>query len=548
MPRNLCIPSKAALLILLWSLVVGIIYFTAKEVLLFGVRLLVKRDTLVHSYDVLIISYLLLLVYFIYLPAGYLADVCTGRYRIIIVSLCLMACAMLCLSVGSVLLFTGYTEVPVGNAKPHGIALYAVLFAGGSLILIVGFAGYEANHIQFGLDQLSELPSQYVGLFVHWVEWIVQCGGILAHFINLVIHHCTKNNVIVHMAWSIPFVFTVLQSTILAFTFCKRHWFSVEAAQNNPYKMVARVLNFARKHKYPLHNHEELTDSDDDHEPGRIDFAKERYGGPFTTEQVEDVKTFFRILLILLALAPVFAMEVLSGPVLSIFIRHVSMPEHPNATTCTFKEIILNAIFFRNLATAFLFLVYIWLIYSVLRRCVPKIFTRITIGSVVLMTGIFCMFLIELFAHVSHYKRHGEGVRCLFHDFKQIESDTPHLDVPWAVNLVPGFLLQMGISIVITTTFEFISAQTPQAMKGLMIGVMFTIRGVAAMLISTAIVPFSIHSIWGTKRMKLHPPPVISCGFGYLLLTCIVGMAGLVLFRVTIKRYKYRKRRNRIYN
>ena len=34
--------------------------------------------------------------------------------------------------------------------------------------------------------------------------------------------------------------------------------------------------------------------------PSCIDFGKSKYGGPFTTEQVEDVKTFFKIVRIAL--------------------------------------------------------------------------------------------------------------------------------------------------------------------------------------------------------------------------------------------------------
>ena len=34
--------------------------------------------------------------------------------------------------------------------------------------------------------------------------------------------------------------------------------------------------------------------------PSRMDFGKIKYGGPFTTEQVEDVKTLFRTSLVVL--------------------------------------------------------------------------------------------------------------------------------------------------------------------------------------------------------------------------------------------------------
>ena len=65
---------------------------------------------------------------------------------------------------------------------------------------------------------------------------------------------------------------------------------------------------FHRKHKYPLHR-STFTYSDN-YIPSRLDFAKERYGGPFKTEQVENVKTFLRILVVLLSLDPVFMLEV----------------------------------------------------------------------------------------------------------------------------------------------------------------------------------------------------------------------------------------------
>ena len=59
-----------------------------------------------------------------------------------------------------------------------------------------------------------------------------------------------------------------------------------------------------------------------------MDFAKERFGGPFTTEQVENVKTFFRILLVLFAIGPVFTLEVPASyfvaPLFGLHFHHYS--------------------------------------------------------------------------------------------------------------------------------------------------------------------------------------------------------------------------------
>ena len=60
-----------------------------------------------------------------------------------------------------------------------------------------------------------------------------------------------------------------------------------------------KVLRYAWKHKFP-ERHSALTYWEEGL-PSRIDLGKSKYGGPFTVEQVEDVKTLGRILSVLLA-------------------------------------------------------------------------------------------------------------------------------------------------------------------------------------------------------------------------------------------------------
>ena len=56
------------------------------------------------------------------------------------------------------------------------------------------------------------------------------------------------------------------------------------------------MLKFAAKHKAPV-NRSALTYWEEDI-PSRVDLGKSKYGGPFTTEQVEDVKTFLKLLVV----------------------------------------------------------------------------------------------------------------------------------------------------------------------------------------------------------------------------------------------------------
>ena len=58
---------------------------------------------------------------------------------------------------------------------------------------------------------------------------------------------------------------------------------------------------------------------------------------------------------------------------------------------------------------------------------------------------------------------------------------------------------------------------------------------------------FPSDSTWAKGHVREHPP-VINCGFSYLLFTFVVAVIGLILFLVVVKRYKYRERDDRPYD
>ena len=104
------------------------------------------------------------------------------------------------------------------------------------------------------------------------------------------------------------FLFMICFPLLLVLSCCKRHWFNTEPSHRNPYRNVINVLNYVRKHDYPrLRSAFTYTGNE---RPSRMDYAKERYGGPFTTEQVEDVKIFLKILGLLFSIGSIFIMEI----------------------------------------------------------------------------------------------------------------------------------------------------------------------------------------------------------------------------------------------
>ena len=544
-PRQLCLPSKAAILILLWTIIVSTMYKTAAETV---IHVFSKSDFDLSDKNLAIMFFYLVttLVLLLYPFAGFVADVCCGRYRTVIISLCLLLCGFVCFSITAILLYTNVIAVPYYTSR--NAPLYIPL-GFGILFLVTGLSFYQANYIQLGLDQLMELPSEYLGLYVHWLEWSIEIGYVIIRPLFLLYNSCAFNDPLFKPIYSsilaLSFLFFFCLLLLLLFGCWKRRWFYSEPGQSkkNPYKLVFRILNFARKNKYPLQR-SAFTYCDDER-PSRLDFAKERYGGPFTTEQVEDVKAFLRILVILLILGPIYFLQVPIGPVFASFSDHIGS-NTSRSQLCSFSAVFRNMTILGNIAVVLFFPIYIWFLYAVLRRCIPRTFVRIWIGELLFLLGIMAMFILDISGHAQHYHFSHEPAACVFTGNESNHSF--YLDLPWAVNIFPSFLTQAAIIVLLSATFEFISAQSPHFTKGLLIGVFFAVQGVFKFLSAMSTLPFSLQSIWNSDYMKSHTPSITNCGFGYLLLNCTVGVVSLVLFSIAAKRYKYRERDDPPYN
>ena len=78
----------------------------------------------------------------------------------------------------------------------------------------------------------------------------------------------------------------------------RKKWFVLDPpGRANSYRLVYKVIKFACRHKKPL-NRSAFTYCEDE-KPSRVDLGKSKYGGPFTTKEVEDVKAFLGILKLL---------------------------------------------------------------------------------------------------------------------------------------------------------------------------------------------------------------------------------------------------------
>ena len=279
LPNKACIHSyktrlfrnKAALMILQWV-------FTA------SLNLIIIRQIL-DKYIVLYIASAVALS----APIALVADIYLGRYKVIQYSMRLLWIAV---TASNTIIALQYYLVK--NATTSTIL---TVF---STIGVAGSAGIIVNSLQFGIDQLTDASSSEITSYISWYSWNFMLGCTT----GVIFRNCLTRYI------SLSYFVLPLSCTLSILSdCCFSHWLVKEPVTNNPLKLIYQVLKYAVKNKYPRLRSAFTYWEDKPY--SRIDLGKNKYGGPFTIEQVEDVKTFFRILAVFGFCTPMFILFII---------------------------------------------------------------------------------------------------------------------------------------------------------------------------------------------------------------------------------------------
>ena len=241
------------------------------------------------------------IVTFLFYPvAGLLAETLLTRYKVMMIG---TVTAVIGLAIASLSAIAG-TIIVIGHyGKDINIITITVLIpvVPGFIIYHFGLGLFEANAIQFGTDQLQFANNEELSKFVQWYFWTLYAVQSILSSLLLYSRSFLDYEYIVWIWLLVSFVALVcsLLAVVITCCCCRHHLFTEPVCHTNPVKQIIKVLSFTAQHKQPVRRsaftYGELP-------PSRLDLGKKRYGGPFTTEQVEDVKSFGRILLMLLTL------------------------------------------------------------------------------------------------------------------------------------------------------------------------------------------------------------------------------------------------------
>ena len=263
------VKNKGAILVLVWSFLLSSLYFyiyytTSK---LYG-----------GYYQGIIICAIIGVTMPI---AGCLADVRFGRFKVISFSIWIMWLTSLLLTTGLVI---GQLFDLKNNSYFHNIMFITLVVPLG-----LGYSGFQANIVQFGVDQLFDASSSEIMSFFIWFTWTLSSS---LSTVGLIIMYTNNEYKLI-----VPLFMCINLTLALCLNTFFKNVLTVEPGTTNPLKLVYRVVRYAIKNK---HIRQRTAFSYcENYLPSRIDFGKSKYGGPFTTEQVEDVKTLFRVIVII---------------------------------------------------------------------------------------------------------------------------------------------------------------------------------------------------------------------------------------------------------
>ena len=499
-----------------------------------------------RSYSKLASFAFLGLLFLSYPLLGYIADVCHTRYRTI-------KCSFIFLIVGCTIgLIMFLIGIPVSLAieKRLQAMSYIQVIAVITIIALIttGVGLFEANAIQFGLDQLLEAPTPKLISFIHWYYWthnVVQLitmyltTGVLVMDTTLkpfsryeaqAIRNSTYFTAVAILGLAVVGSLSLLRKS-------KRHLYILRAGLN-PFKNIYKVLKYSWNNKVPEHR-SAFTYWEEDI-LRRIDLGKNKYGGPFNNEEVEDTKTFLRILPLLLCL---FGYH-LAGD-------GYSAPDQLQRTSCPSLPVLLLIALNPLHMSTLVVVVGIPLYRLIINKCsryIKKVrmLTKMWMGLYLSLVQVV-FYIIVVINHDSKYWLQHSSVACVLNSryyyyynpevvcFKvrfgftlntTCETKDNPVDNTYLWFIIPQLLNGLSSLLVSMTMFEFICAQAPRTTQGLLIGLWYATFSIRYLLVDLVDAFLSEKTSW-----------LIFEGVKVFLI-----LVSVVLFSCVSRCYRYRQR------
>ena len=377
------------------------------------------------------------------------------------------------------------------------------------IFLNTGLAPVNANMFQLVVEQIPGASSSQLSSSVSWFIFSQSLGYWLSQIFIGVFQHCIGPDTRSYLPYFIFVSGAILAAALSTYALLK-HEFIDNSPTSNTVSHIYQVVKYAIKHRRPVQR--SAMTYWEDKIPRGVDLGKRKYGGPLTSEQVEDVKTFFCLLL--LFLPGIFYSFTDDLSTFSLY--YVDKAETANTSISLvqeFENICTTTIMYNTFDSNFWMLVsvlvYEFIVVTILDYRLPNIRWK-------LKFAVFLDFLLSLIITI-------------------IAGISIYLAVTFVIK---RFWLRIGLNILIGITdtifvmsvLELILAQTPYAMRNFFINIYLCSSFVAS--------SFSeyIFDIYNSQCNSINCPII------YCLVSLSLNFIAMLLFWIAITRYRLRSR------
>ena len=258
------------------------------------------------------------------------------------------------------------------------------------------------------------------------------------------------------------------------------------------------------------------------------DFGKRRYGGPYTTEQVENVKVALNMFKVLLSLGPIFLLELAA---VSSFLNHKNRKVTYYKVSNPLRILLINYGMLLPLSTTLCIPLYQCVIKPLLSKYTPNMFKRMGIALEMLTVSFLVYLTYDTLAYNSSYKNLGYLYNICWKNTSHVLNKS-YVSLPsMYISVLQQILLSLCQMLLYISAYEFICCQSPQHMKGLLFGLFYALRAFYRCV--AAITIYLFLSQWNSV--------IMSCLSGFYILNILIGTISSIVYAIIAKQYKYRK-------
>ena len=455
---------------------------------------------------------------------GYIADRYWGRQKVI-------SGCFLCSFIGTIVLLI--LESARMNFISGNCAIVVVIYSFSYFLLALGSSGLLVLIIPYGVDQLQGAGEVTLSRYFYWYVWCSFAGKMTIYGQYMYFGDVMNNSGNAVLILGNGFIaILALFTAIYIFKFAEIFKLLVPVVPiSNPLYLIYKVIQNAYKTRKECDPAVRMYSKRD-----WIDYAAIEYGGRFSHEHVNSVKSLINMLPIMFCLIWVYS--VTNEFPYDLFIAQASQMEGGNESNS-----IPQVISYTTTGLTILIIIPIIEIPRVglkMRKLLPTILSRLYFGTIVLAIAFICACIIELIRLVDCDR---DGVR----------------NVHIAAQIPQHILIGIGTVFILANSFEFVYAQSPNIMKGMIFGVLSMMYGVGSLLpsliyeILTQIGKVSADkfecndTIIAIYRTEMLNQCEGKCTKSYITFGIIIflSLVHLLIFCIAIRRYKHWNR-NRV--